>query len=97
MNSQNNQSIEALTDRYTKLHEKRIRVQSDLKHAEDHLSKLKTHAMETWGTDDLATLENMLKEMLENNERKRSEYQQHLDEIEAKLKQIDENDQVTGL
>jgi hypothetical protein len=96
MSTPNNQSIEDLSIRYSNLNEKRIHAQSDLKHAEDHLKKLKDHAMTTWETDDLTKLENMLKEMRESNERKRREYQEHLDEIELKLSQIDENDPIAG-
>lgn len=96
MSTQNNQSIEELANRYSKLNEMRIRAESDLKHAEDQLKKLKDEAMAAWKTDDLATLENMLAEMQESNERKRREYQAHLDEIESKLKQIDENDPLAG-
>ena len=96
MSTPNNQSIEELASRYNNLNEKRIRAESDLKHAEDQLKKLKDEAMATWETDDLPTLEKMLKDMLESNERKRRDYQEHLDGIEFKLKQIDENDQIAG-
>lgn len=91
MNAQNKQSMEELAKRYTELNEKRIRAQSDLKHAEDQMTKLKSHAMTMWGTDDINVLESKLKEMRESNERKRADYQKHLDEIEANLRTIEES------
>ena len=92
MNSSNNQTIEQLTSRYNKLHETRITAGSDLKHATNELSKLKQEALENYGTDDITALEYKLNEMRQSNEQKLESYQQHLDEIETKLKAIDEDE-----
>ncbi|MBA3238175.1 MAG: hypothetical protein H0T62_07510 [Parachlamydiaceae bacterium] len=92
MNSSNNQTIDQLTVRYTKLNEKRIRAESDLKHAEDQLLKLKSDARTMWGTDDIHELDEKLQEMRKSNEKKLTDYQKHLDEIETKLKKIDEEE-----
>lgn len=92
MSSSNNQTIEQLTVRYTSLNEQRISAQRDLHNAENQLSKLKDHAMATWGTDDLDILDKKLQEMRTNNEKKRADYQKHLDDIEAKLKLIEGNE-----
>lgn len=92
MNSQTNQTIEQLTERYKKLNEKRIRTESDLSHAEQQLSKLKEEALANWGTDDIHTLDEKLQEMRKSNEQKLTDYQQHLDEIELKLKEIENNE-----
>ncbi len=91
MNSSNNQTIEQLTTRYTKLNETRITAESDLKHATKELSKLKQEALEIYGTDDISTLQEKLDEMRKSNEKKLNDYQNHLDEIETKLKAIDED------
>lgn len=89
MNSSNNQTLEDLKGRYEKLNEQRIRTQTELKHAEDNLSTLQAQAREVWGTDDIDTLEKKLQEMRASNEKKLADYQRHLDEIEANLKQIE--------
>lgn len=92
MNSTNNQTIEQLTVRYTQLNEKRIRAESDLKHAENELSKRKEEARGMWGTDDINELDEKLQEMRKSNEKKLTDYQKHLNEIETKLKFIDEGE-----
>lgn len=92
MNSSNKQTIEQLTQRYSELNVKRIQTETDLKHAEQQLSKLKEEAKVNWGTDDINALGGILDEMRKSNEKKLTDYQQHLDEIEAKLKEIDESD-----
>lgn len=92
MNSSNNQTIEQLTQRYTKLNEKRIRTESDLRHAEQQLSKLQEEARTNWGTDDIQALDEKLQEMRKSNQKKLTDYQQHLDEIETQLKSIEESE-----
>lgn len=92
MNSSNNQTIEQLTERYTKLNEKRIRTESDLRHAQAKLTELQKEARANWGTDDIQALDEKLQEMRKSNQKKLTDYQAHLDEIENKLKSIEESE-----
>lgn len=92
MNSSSNQTIEQLTERYNKLNVKKIGTERDLMHAQEQLSKLQNEAKLIWGTDDINILENKLQEMRTSNEKKLTDYQKHLDEIEIKLKSIEEGE-----
>jgi hypothetical protein len=83
------QTIEDLKKRYSVLHEKKITAQADLNNAKKDLANLKKSAREQFGTDDLDELRAKLKQMKEDNERKRSEYQAHLEKIEAELTEVD--------
>lgn len=84
------QSIEALTDRYNKLHTRKIEAETNLKTARKQLDRLKKEALEKYGTDDLDALKKKLEEMEAENEKKRVQYQQSLDQIESRLKQVEE-------
>ncbi|MFO8112514.1 MAG: hypothetical protein R6T92_08405 [Desulfosalsimonadaceae bacterium] len=84
------QSIESLTDRYNKLHTRKIEAETNLKTARKQLDQLKKEALEKYGTDDLDALKKKLAEMETENEKKRAQYQQSLDQIESLLKQVEE-------
>ncbi|HEX4793252.1 MAG TPA: hypothetical protein VH370_05645 [Humisphaera sp.] len=84
------QNIEELRARYQELSNKRIEAGANLKTANQNLEQLKEEARRLWGTDDVPDLEKKLAAMREENERKRVEYQQHLETIEAQLKEVDE-------
>ncbi len=84
------QNIEELRKRHTELDRKKVTAEANLKTATDQLEALKKQARETYGTDDLEQLKTRLEAMKAENERKRSEYQKHLDEIEAGLAAVDE-------
>lgn len=84
------QSIESLTDRYNKLHTRKIEAETNLKTARKQLDRLKQEALEKYGTDDLDALKKKLAEMEAENEKKRARYQQSLDQIESRLKQVEE-------
>jgi hypothetical protein len=90
MGEKRQQSIEDLKKRYTGLHEKKITAQADLNNAKKELANLKKSAREQFGTEDLDELRGKLKQMKEDNERKRSEYQAHLEKIEADLAAVDQ-------
>jgi len=83
------QSIEELRKRYEELNRKKITAEADHKNAQKQLDELKTAAKAQWDTDDLEELRAKLKKMEDDNERKRSEYQGQLDQIEADLKDVD--------
>ena len=83
------QDIEQLRKRYSWLREKQITAQADLNNATKELERLKREARDRHGTDDLAELTRMLEEMRRENERKRAEYQEHLDQIDRRLADVE--------
>ena len=78
------QDIAMLKARYEELRDEKTRAEANLGSAKDQLDVLKQQARDTYGTDDLAALKQKLADMKAENERKRSEY-------EATLNQIDQN------
>ncbi|HEY8746692.1 MAG TPA: hypothetical protein VIM11_01875 [Tepidisphaeraceae bacterium] len=84
------QSIEDLRKRYEELNTTKITAEANHKNAQKQLDDLKAAAKAQWATDDLDELRTKLKEMEDQNERKRSDYQGQLDKIEADLKQVDQ-------
>ena len=85
------QGIEQLRKRYEALNEKRIAAETNRKTAEEALEKLRKKAREEYGTDDLAQLQQKLKDMIANNEKLRSGYQKHLDGVESQLAAVEQN------
>ena len=86
-----NESIEQLTKRYNALNTKKNYADANLLNATKELARIQEEAIANWGTDDLAALEKKLEEMRKENEKKRAEYQSHLEEIEARLAAVEEN------
>jgi len=84
------QTIEELRERYRKLNEQKIRASANLKTATDQLEQLNAEAKKQWGTSDLAELEKKLAEMREENDRRRADYQKHLETVERALAEVDE-------
>jgi hypothetical protein len=84
------QSIEELRKRYEELNRTKITAEANHKNAQKLLDELKAAAKAQWDTDDLDELRAKLKKMEDDNERKRSEYQGQLDQIEADLKDVDQ-------
>lgn len=85
------ESIEVLTQRYNKLHTRKIEAETNLKTASRQLEDLKRQAREQYGTDDLAALREKLRDMEADNEKKRAEYQSALDKIESDLTAVEES------
>lgn len=83
------QDIDALRKRFDKLRDQRTTAQANLKSAEDTLAKLKAEALEKYGSDDPAELQRQLDDLRAENERKRAEYQEHLDGIDGALKALE--------
>ncbi|MCC5876762.1 MAG: hypothetical protein JJU11_11135 [Candidatus Sumerlaeia bacterium] len=90
--SNNKQDIEELRERFETLREQRTTAQADLRNVEEQLAKLKAQALEKYGTDDLGELRKKLDEMRTENERKRTEYQAHLDGIDKQLADLEAAD-----
>jgi chromosome segregation ATPase len=82
------QDIEKLRERHKSLEHQKITAEANLMTSEKTLNDLKRQARESYGTDDLDELGKKLDDMKQENETKRADYQQHLDEIEQKLKDI---------
>jgi chromosome segregation ATPase len=83
------QEIDDLRRRYERLRERRITAEADLRNATQELERLQREAKAAYGTDDLDELTRLLGEMRRENERKRAEYQQHLDAVEARLAEVE--------
>jgi DNA-binding transcriptional MerR regulator len=81
--------IETLRRRYAELHEQRITAAAHLRTAERHLADLQRQARERYGTDDPDALAAMLDEMRTENDRRRAAYQRHLDEVAARLAEVE--------
>jgi hypothetical protein len=85
------QTIEQLQHRYSQLHRQQIEADANLKNAQKHLEALREEARQKYQTDDLDTLRQKLADMKQENERKRKEYQDKLDRIEAELEAVEQN------
>jgi chromosome segregation ATPase len=82
-------TIEQLRKRYEELNRQQIEAGANYKNASDQLEALKSAALRDYQTDELETLKAKLKEMEAENQRKLSEYQAHLDQIETDLKEVE--------
>lgn len=83
-------TIEQLQTKYEELNRRKIQAETRHRDASDQLQKLRAQAMTTWGTDDLDQLKLKLVQMQEENESRRQKYQTDLENIESKLREIDE-------
>jgi phage shock protein A len=82
-------SIETLKARFEDLKSKKITAEANLKNANATLEELRREARTQFGTDDLDELRQKLSEMEAENERLRSEYEMHLDQIEQGLAEVE--------
>jgi CCR4-NOT transcriptional regulation complex NOT5 subunit len=82
-------SIETLKARFEDLKSKKITAEANLKNANATLEELRREARTQFGTDDLDELRQKLSDMEAENERLRSEYETHLDQIEHGLAQVE--------
>jgi chromosome segregation ATPase len=81
--------IEQLKKRHKDLEEKKITAEANLNNASKLLDELQREARDKYSTDDPAQLQKKLQEMKAENERKRADYQKHLEEIQAKLAAVE--------
>ena len=91
MSSTNEESMESLKNRYKKLYDEKIRVETELKTAKTQLAMHQETARNNWGTDDIQELEKKLLAIKEANEKERKDYEEHLNSIESKLLSIKDN------
>ncbi len=84
------QSIDELKQRYTVLHERKIKASTTLDHAKEQLDKLQKQAREQYGTDNVEELRAKLAALEAENERRRAEYQADLERIETELATVEQ-------
>lgn len=83
-------SIEQLQTKFDELNRRKIEAETRHRDASDQLQKLKGQAMATWGTDNLDELKLKLVKLQEENEARRAKYQSDLQNIETKLREVDD-------
>lgn len=82
-------NIKELGERFEKLKKKRIQAETKLDESTKELEKLRKEALETFGTDDVDQLEAKLNKMKAENDRKRTEFEKQLGDVEQKLEQVE--------
>ncbi|HEX8913837.1 MAG TPA: hypothetical protein VF796_15925 [Humisphaera sp.] len=88
--------IEQLKSKYKELDTARTRARANLETAQKQLDELKAEARAAYGTDDLDALRQRLTQMRDENERKRADYQAHLEQVQAKLKEVEQTFAAAG-
>src|SRR3954453_17514848 len=81
--------IESLKREHARLDQERRNAQANLNAAQNQLDQLRTDARKEYGTDDLDLLREKLQQMKSENERKRADYQAHLEGVRAKLGEVE--------
>ena len=89
-------TIEELKNEFNALNERKIQTKTQLDEANNQLKKLQDEAVAEFETSDIKELEAKLKQMEEENEKRRREYQDLLDSISAELKQIETDSNSTA-
>ena len=84
------QEIQTLKERYDRLSHKKTAAETELNGLRMQLEELKRKAREAYGTDDLEELKRKLEAMKRETEEKRAGYQKSLDEIESRLKEVED-------
>lgn len=83
------QDLETLKSRFENLRDKKTRAEERLRTAENELKRLQAEAQERFGTSDVETLKAKLRQVEEDNRRKQRAYQDQLDGIETKLRDVE--------
>ena len=83
------QTIEHLQQRYEEFKSKKVKFETQRDAAEAELENLKMQAKELYGSDDIEKLEEILAVMKRENEKKRSDYQAALDQIDEGLAEVE--------
>lgn len=81
--------IEQLKKCHKDLEKQKTTAEANLKTATEQLDALKEEARSRYDTDDPAQLKTLLQQMKDENERKRREYQSHLEQIQSRLAEIE--------
>jgi hypothetical protein len=88
--------LQELRKHHQSLHERKIATEQDRKNLEQRLQELRTQAEREYGTSDIDQLHRLLEERRQENERMVREYQQHIDDIQKRLIEIDSGEDVAG-
>ena len=83
--------IEALKKLHAKIDQDRRNAQANLNAAQNQLDELRAAARREYGTDELPELKKKLEEIRVENERKRGDYQAHLEQIQGKLADVEKS------
>jgi DNA anti-recombination protein RmuC len=79
-----------LRDQHRVLHERKIATERDLQNLEERLREMRAQAERDYGTSDIDQLRRLLEERRQENDRMVEEYQRHVEDIQGRLKEIDE-------
>jgi chromosome segregation ATPase len=85
-----------LRKQHQSLHERKIATEQDRKNLEQRLQELRAQAEREFGTSDIDQLRRLLEERRQENERMVREYQQHIDDIQQRLLEIDSGEEGAG-
>ena len=85
-----------LKDQHRVLHERKIATERDRLNLEERLRELRAQAEREYGTSDIEELRRLLEERREANDRMVEEYQRHVEDIQGRLKEIDEGGEEAG-
>lgn len=86
--------LDRLRSRYEQLRKRRIEAGRDLEHATKRLESLQREARDAYGTDDIAELRERLAALRAENARRVADYEAHLVEVEAAVRdaEVDHRD-----
>jgi hypothetical protein len=81
--------LQTLREEHRKLHEQKIATERDRQNLEERLRELREQAQREYGTDDLDHLRQLLEQRRRENDRMVAEYQQHIQDIQGRLREVD--------
>jgi hypothetical protein len=83
------EQLQVLREEHRKLHEQKIATERDRQNLEERLRELRAQAEREFGTHDLEQLRQLLEERRRENDRMVADYQQHIQDIQGRLQEID--------
>jgi hypothetical protein len=90
------QHLLELRKQHQSLHERKIATERDRQNLEERLRELHAQAEREYGTSDIEQLRRLLEERRQENERMVREYQQHIEDIQRRLQEIDGGEDAAG-
>ena len=91
-----NETLKRMQDRFQKFHNRKIQIETQRAETEKTLQKLQQDAESKFGSSDVEVLKKKLSEMKAENEKKVADYDKQLNEIEAKLAEVDQQHEGEG-
>ncbi|MEO2018156.1 MAG: hypothetical protein ABGZ53_27705 [Fuerstiella sp.] len=83
-------SIDDLKGEYERLNERKIQAQTQLEEATKQLGALQKEAIAEFETSDIDELKSKLEQMEAENEQRRSDYQELLEQISGELAKVEQ-------